>query len=107
MLQYSIAIVSYNIRMRVFYKIIISCNFQIFRHPETKLRPGFRDIVLTLTGSEVSVLCIPEEDSSTHPLAGVLGTSLEAGENMYHQLQNRYIDHTANQETDEDYFEID
>ncbi len=67
--------------------------FSRYRHPQTKVRPGFRDVVVTLVGSEEVVLCIPEEDSSTHPLAGVLGAPLEAGENMYQQLQNRYIDY--------------
>ena len=62
------------------------------RHPETSIRPAFRDIVLTLVGSEQMVLNIPEEDSSSNPLAGVLGAPLEAGENMYTDLQKRYID---------------
>ena len=63
------------------------------RHPENSQRLVFRDVVLTLVGSEKMVLSIPEEDSSTNPLAGVLGAPLEAGENMYSQLQNRYIIH--------------
>ena len=79
----------------------------VYRHPETVLRPAFRDILLTLVGSEVVVLNIPEEDSSTNPLAGVLGAPLEAGENMYSELQRRYVDYAARKETDEDYFEID
>ena len=53
------------------------------------------------------VLNIPEEDSSSNPLAGVLGAPLEAGENMYTSVQKRYIDYVAKKETDEDYFEID
>ena len=60
------------------------------RHPETSFRPAFRDVVLTLVGSEQMVLNIPEVDSSTNPLAGVLGAPLEAGENMYTDLQKRY-----------------
>ncbi len=60
------------------------------RHSESSQRPGFRDIVLMLVGSEEMVLSIPEEDASTNPLAGVLGAPLEAGENMYSQLQSRY-----------------
>ncbi len=63
--------------------------------------------MLTLTGTKEAVLSIPEEDSSTHPLAGVLGAPLEAGENVYTQLQNRYIDYAARKETDQDYFEVD
>ena len=62
------------------------------RHPKTSLRPAFRDVVLTLVGSEQMVLNIPEEDSFSNPLAGVLGAPLEAGENMYTDLQKRYID---------------
>ncbi len=77
------------------------------RHPETELRPAFRDIVLTLVGNKERVLDIPEEDSSTNPLSVVLGAPLEAGENMYSQLQSRYIDYAARKETEEDYFEID
>ena len=81
------------------------------RHPESSQRLVFRDVVLTLVGSEKMVLNIPEEDSCTNPLAGVLGAPLEAGENMYSQLQSRYIDYfhgaaTAS-ETDGDYFDID
>ncbi len=83
------------------------CLFYFFRHPDTKFRPSFRDIVIALNGSIVNVLSIPEEDSSTHPLARVLGATLEAGENMYIQLQIRYHDYAARQETDQDYFEID
>ena len=68
---------------------------------------AFRDIVLTLSGNEKVVLSIPK-DSSTNPLAGVLGVPLEAGENMYSELQRRYVDfHHGNRvETDGDYFEI-
>ena len=60
------------------------------RHPGTSQRPSFHDIVLTLVGSEEMVLNIPEKDSSTNPLAGVLGAPLEAGENMYTELQMKY-----------------
>ena len=69
---------------------------------------AFRDIVLTLSGNEKIVLTIPNKDSSTNPLAGVLGAPLEAGEKMYSELQRRYVDvHHENQvETDGDYFEI-
>lgn len=33
---------------------------------------------------------IPLEDLSTHPQAGALGATLEAGERMYIDLQNFY-----------------
>ncbi|XP_064386577.1 ephrin receptor 1-like isoform X2 [Halichondria panicea] len=87
---------------KILYELMILC-----WHPETELRPAFRDIVLTLVGNKERVLDIPEEDSSTNPLSVVLGAPLEAGENMYSQLQSRYIDYAARKETEEDYFEID
>ena len=37
------------------------------------------------------MLSIPEEALVTHHLAGVLGSPLEAGENMYHDLHVRYL----------------
>ncbi|XP_064386563.1 probable LIM domain-containing serine/threonine-protein kinase DDB_G0287001 isoform X2 [Halichondria panicea] len=91
---------------KMIFELMILC-----WHPESSQRLVFRDVVLTLVGSEKMVLSIPEEDSSTNPLAGVLGAPLEAGKNMYSQLQNRYIDYfhgaaTAS-ETDGDYFDID
>ena len=63
---------------------------------------AFRDIVLALSGNEKVVLTIPEEDSSTNPLAGVLGAPLKAGENMYSEVQRRYVDfhHGVQVETD-------
>ena len=72
------------------------------------VRPSFRDIVLTLVGSEEMVLNIPEEDSSTNPLAGVLGAPLVAGEGMYLELQRRYLNYRqrAGVETDYDYFDV-
>ena len=86
---------------------IICYTFVLQRHPETVFRPSFRDIVITLNGSKEKVLNIPEEDSSTNPLAGVLGAPLEAGENMYSELQKRYVDYSSRKVTDDDYFEID
>ena len=85
----------YVVHMQVYswsmvYMLII--NYIMCRHPETSQRPSFRDIVLTLVGSEKMVLNIPEEDSSANPLAGVLGAPLEAGENMYSELFKRYLD---------------
>ncbi|XP_064386571.1 uncharacterized protein LOC135335087 [Halichondria panicea] len=67
------------------YELMVQC-----WHSENSQRPAFRDVVLSLARGEEMVLSIPEEDSSTNPLAGVLGAPLEAGENMYSQLQSRY-----------------
>ena len=53
-------------------------------------RPSFRELFLALTGDISQVLLIPQTDGEIHPLAGVLGSPLEAGKNMYKDLQNKY-----------------
>ena len=63
----------------------------IHRHPITGSRPNFRELVLALTGDKSEVLLIPQGDGDTHSLARVLGSQLEAGKNMYKDLQNKYI----------------
>ena len=55
------------------------------------LRPKFSDLALILVGDRKEVLAVPQEDLATHPLAGVLGAALDAGEGMYLDLQNRYV----------------
>ena len=47
--------------------------------------------MLALLQTDKNILVIPEKDLTTHPQAGVLGTSLEAGEGMYTDLQKTYI----------------
>ena len=66
------------------------CIMMFGRHPDPKKRPGFNDIMLTLLQNDQCLLDIPEEDRSSHPQAGILGASLEAGENMHRTLQNMY-----------------
>ena len=72
----------------------LSIHIYNYRNPVAAHRPGFREVLLSLLGSPEEVLSIPPESLDTHPLAGVLGSPLEAGENMYSDLQNQYcIDH--------------
>lgn len=54
-------------------------------------RPGFREMLLFLLENKSVVLHIPPQDMTSHPLAGVLGAPLEAGEKMYTELQNAHI----------------
>ena len=61
------------------------------RYPLAGSRPGFRDLVIVLTGNHLDVLSIPQEALHSHQLAGVLGSALEAGENMYLDLQNKHL----------------
>ena len=71
------------------------------RNPVAAERPSFRELLLTLLNIPEAILSIPQEALDTHNLAGVLGSPLEAGGNMYGELQNRYI-----VEDDHDYQEV-
>ena len=53
-------------------------------------RPEFREVLLSLLGNPEEMTSIPLEALDSHPLAGVLGSPLEAGENMYSDLQSQY-----------------
>ena len=60
------------------------------RDPVAGNRPRFRELTIVLTGNPHHVLSIPQEALDVHKLAGVLGSPLEAGKNMYSDLQNKY-----------------
>ena len=64
----------------------------ISRHLHASRRPRFRELTVVLTGNELDVLSIPEEDLHTHKLAGVLGAPLDFAKDMYLDLQNKYSD---------------
>ena len=61
------------------------------RHPIPASRPTFTEILTSLLGEKEEMLSIPEKDASTHPQASLLGASLEAGLEMYKNLQNTYL----------------
>ena len=60
------------------------------RHPQATARPTPHDILLALMENEETVLRIPEDDAGTHSMAATLGAPLEAGHNMYRDLQDLY-----------------
>ena len=62
----------------------------LHRHPDAKGRPSFRELVLALTGDKGQVLLVPQMDGEIHPLARALGAPIEAGKDMYKDLQNKY-----------------
>ncbi len=66
--------------------------FFLYRHPEPDERPSFRQIVVELVDSkgQKNTLYIPEEDLDSHQDAGRLGAELQAGANMYRDLQDTY-----------------
>ena len=53
-------------------------------------RPGFRDTLLALLENEQEVMSIPRMDIGSNSLAVVLGAPLDAGFNMYTELQTKY-----------------
>ena len=61
------------------------------RNADKAGRPQFREIVVALSQSEEILLHIPEEVTRDHPQASVLGAPLEAGRNLYIELQNTYL----------------
>ena len=63
------------------------CNY---RHPGKSQRPTFAHVVEALSEPEFDLLNWSEEDSKVHPQATVLGASLEAGKDLYPELQEIY-----------------
>ena len=61
------------------------------RCPDHNARPSFKDINMSFSQDQAFVLHVPEEAASTHPQAAVLGAPLEAGENMYIELQKSFM----------------
>ena len=68
--------------------ISVVCNY---RHPKPSLRPGFPDIARQLSFPDTKLLKWSEEDKSVHPEAATLGADLLCGEELYRDLQNKYI----------------
>ena len=66
------------------------CDSQFWRNPDATLRPSFSDIKMSVSQDQNLLCQIPNEALLTHPQAGVLGAPLEAGENMYTELQSTY-----------------
>ena len=61
------------------------------RHPEKSSRPSFPQVVETLSEPDFELLCWTEEDLKVHPQAAVLGAPLEAGKDLYPELQKAYM----------------
>ena len=64
-----------------------------YRHPIAGSRPKFRELVIALTDHPLDFSMINKEhpDSYDHQLLGDLGKALEAGKNMYLDLQDSYL----------------
>ncbi|KAL5490941.1 hypothetical protein EMCRGX_G016145 [Ephydatia muelleri] len=71
---------------QLIYQLMIQC-----WNPATHSRPLFKDIYQSLCQSEELVLAIPCDVHLIHPNAGMVGASLEAGQNLYIELQKSYL----------------
>lgn len=62
------------------------------RNPTASHRPNFSEIITsTLRDKQEEVLSISDRDRATHEQASLLGAGLEAGLEMYKDLQNIYL----------------
>ena len=60
------------------------------RHPQASSRPTFSQLLQALCQPEIELLSWSEEDMKVHPQAAVLGVPLEAGKDLYPELQQMY-----------------
>ncbi len=63
----------------------------ITRHPASTARPKYQAILTSLLEDPKKVLHIPQCDASSHSLACILGSPLEAGLKMYPDIQSTYM----------------
>lgn len=63
----------------------------ICRNPVASERPTFSQILSVLLNNKEETLSIPIKDASAHPQACLLGASLEAGLEMYKDIQDKYL----------------
>ena len=59
----------------------------VCRHPEKSSRPSFHSLRQSLDGEPGTLLWWREEDTQGHPQASLLGAEMEAGKNLYTELQ--------------------
>ncbi len=76
---------------RIIYTRALFPLVYIHRHPETRSRPSFSDLLQSLSRPETELLSWTEEDTKTHPQATVLGGPLDAGTGLYTDLQIVYV----------------
>ncbi len=72
-----------------YYELIFAFISILFRHPETGHRPSFRDLIQPLTKTN-DILQIPDLVVNSVPSFRTPGGSLDAGKNVYKDLQITY-----------------
>ena len=70
------------------------------RHPNKNIRPSFSDLHTSLSDHTLSLGMMTESPVAEgpvdqHPQAHIIGALLEAGKELYTDLQNKYINDRA------------
>ena len=78
------------IMVKVVYENIIIM-LLIFRNADKPSRPDFAELVRALSSPVTDLLSWSEEDMRVHPQAAVPGAPLEAGKDLYPELQGMYM----------------
>ena len=63
----------------------------IIRNADKASRPDFAELVRALSSPATDLLSWSEEDMRVHSQAAVLGAPLEAGKDLYPELQGTYM----------------
>ena len=62
------------------------------RHSDASVRPLFSAVFKMLSHSDSDLLSWSEKDKEVHPQASCLGAPLQAGDELYPDLQDYYLD---------------
>ena len=75
------------------FSFLMCCNFlYLCRHPESSKRPSFMDLSKKLSLPDSKLLLWSEEDRSVHPEADRLGGDLQCAQELYKDLQTKYLE---------------
>ena len=81
------------IMVKVVYEnitIMLRISLTYFRSMDKPSRPDFAELLHALSSPVTDLLSWSEEDMRVHPQARVLGAPLEAGKDLYPELQGMY-----------------
>ena len=88
----------YSLMIQCWYEVLlpvantVTGDISLFcsRHPQASSRPTFSQLLQALCQPDTELLSWSEEDVRVHPQAGMLGAPLEAGKDLYPELQQIY-----------------
>ena len=74
-----------------FIKSTLRLQLLHYRNADKPSRPDFAELVHAVSSPVTDLLSWSEEDMRVHPQAAVLGAPLEAGKDLYPELQGTYM----------------